>query len=101
MYRIWIEEVLGLHVRGDSLEIKPAIPDSWQEYSMVYRHRTATYEIQVARAREGRLELDGRVITDSAIPLADDGQRHLVKMQLAPVQVAEPPVFSYAANPVR
>ena len=49
MYRIWIEEVLGLQIRGDQFSVDPAIPDEWPGFELVYRHRSATYEITVHR----------------------------------------------------
>ena len=49
MYRIWIEEVLGFHLRGDQLDLRPAIPDDWPGFEITYRYRSATYHITVQK----------------------------------------------------
>jgi hypothetical protein len=47
MYRAWIEEVLGLQVRGSQMRINPVIPATWQGFSLRYRHGETIYAIQV------------------------------------------------------
>ncbi len=47
MYRIWIEEVLGFHLHGDTLTISPVTPADWPGFEMTYRYRSATYQIAV------------------------------------------------------
>jgi cyclic beta-1,2-glucan synthetase len=80
MYRAWVEEILGLQVRGDHLEINPVIPSSWDGFRLRYRHGEAVYEITVVNP-EGRergvawVELDGQRMRDGVIPL----ERTLVK----------------------
>jgi cyclic beta-1,2-glucan synthetase len=37
MYRVWIEEVLGLKVRGDRLQLDPVIPGNWEGFHLRYR----------------------------------------------------------------
>ncbi len=84
MYRIWIEEVLGLQIRGDRLSVNPAIPDEWPGFEMAYRYRSARYEISV-RKREGKpaIELDGVLLADSFVLLRDDGRTHRVAISIA------------------
>jgi cyclic beta-1,2-glucan glucanotransferase len=84
MYRAWIEEVLGLRLRGDSMELKPSIPASWDGFEIRYRHRSAIYEIEVRRRDSDRMqmELDGNPVENGAIRLADDGAVHRVTLWL-------------------
>jgi cyclic beta-1,2-glucan synthetase len=86
MYRIWIEEVLGLQVRGQTLSLRPVIPSEWQGFELVYRYRSATYEITVKRVSSGGggVELDGRPSETTWIPLIDDNAIHRVTVNLAP-----------------
>jgi cyclic beta-1,2-glucan synthetase len=83
MYRTWIEEILGLQLRGELLRINPVIPGSWPGFSISYRHGKALYEIQVENP-EGhqrgvaRVELDGRRVPDGVIRM----ERELVKHQV-------------------
>jgi cyclic beta-1,2-glucan synthetase len=83
MYRAWIEEVLGLQVRGELLQIHPVIPASWPGFSISYRHGEAIYEIQVEnpdRCQGGVawMEMDGRRVTDGLIRM----ERRLIKHQV-------------------
>jgi cellobiose phosphorylase len=95
MYRIWIEEVLGFQLRGDTLTLKPVLPVEWPGFEMTYRHQSATYEIAVKANAAGdsegvELELDGRKLDDGRIPLADDGATHHVIVRM-PKRPAAPP----------
>jgi len=86
MYRIGLETILGFTRQGDTLTIEPCIPQAWREFSLDYRHGSATYAIRVARNGSGggvlRVMLDGAERADRAIPLVDDGIRHEVMVQL-------------------
>ena len=83
MYRAWIEEVLGLKVRGDQLQLNPVIPGWWEGFHLRYRHGEAIYEIQVENP-EGLergvswVEMDGQRLRDGLIPL----DRALIKHQI-------------------
>lgn len=87
MYRAWIEEVLGLHVRGDTLELRPTIPRHWGGYKIRYRHGQAMYWIQVLNP-EGvsqgvvQVELDGRPVPDGRIPLESTAIKHRVTVRM-------------------
>ncbi|PQV65427.1 cyclic beta-1,2-glucan synthetase [Abditibacterium utsteinense] len=87
MYRVWVEEVLGFKKRGEKLLIDPAIPDYWPGFSLKYRHGAAIYQIEV-RNPDGvergvaRIEVDGKLIRTTEIPLKDDGATHQVIVTL-------------------
>ena len=46
MYRVWVEEALGLQKRGDTLTLDPSIPAAWNGFTLRYRHGSALYVIQ-------------------------------------------------------
>jgi cyclic beta-1,2-glucan synthetase len=86
MYRIWIEEVLGFRLRGDELTLKPVIPDDWPGFEITYRYHSAMYEIAVGRqdARGATtVELDGQLMNDGVVHLANDGATHHVTVRIA------------------
>ncbi len=86
MYRIWIEEVLGFHLRGDVLILNPAIPDDWPGFEMTFRYRSSTYEIAIlgqGTPGPATIELDGRVIDGNLVHLAGDGVIHHITIRLA------------------
>jgi len=47
LYRAGIESILGLRIKGDSIEIDPCIPTSWPGFEMTLRYRGAVYEISI------------------------------------------------------
>jgi hypothetical protein len=79
--------VLGFQLHGRAFSLKPAIPDDWPGFEITYRYRSATYKIEVVRQTTSggaqELEADGRLITDGAVPLVDDGAVHSVELRLA------------------
>ena len=94
LYRAGLESILGLRRRGATFAVDPCIPASWDEYSISWRHGRTSYEITVAnpgRCCRGvtRAELDGREVDPRAIPLADDGGTHQVRVLLgaAPARI--------------
>jgi cyclic beta-1,2-glucan synthetase len=87
MYRVWVEEVLGFKKRGEKLLIDPAIPDYWPGFSLKYRHGASLYEIEVRNpngVERGviNIEMDGKTIRSTEIPLKDDGTNHRVVVTL-------------------
>jgi cyclic beta-1,2-glucan synthetase len=86
MYRVGLETILGFTKEGDELGIHPRVPASWAEYTIEYRHKSSMYVVTVlepARARPGMQEItvDDLVLDGERIPLADDGQRHVVTVR--------------------
>jgi len=87
MYRVGLEEVLGVRRRGDVFEIDPCVPAAWPGYFLTWRIGSSHYEIEVANPdHKGRgvahVELDGRSVDPSRIPIVDDGARHRVRVTL-------------------
>ena len=96
MYRIWLEEVLGLKVKGDRMKVEPVIPADWGEFSLRYRFGKSTYKIEVknpSRRESGvaSVSLDGQDQPQSEIHLIDDGNDHdvLVTMGVRTVRQLE------------
>jgi cyclic beta-1,2-glucan synthetase len=87
MYRAWVEEILGLHVRGETLRIAPVIPAWWDGFSMSYRHGEAVYEIQVENPEHcerdvSRMEMDGQCVKNGEISLGRDLVKHRVVVRM-------------------
>jgi len=83
MYRAWVEEVLGLKVRGNHMQLNPVIPGWWEGFRLRYRHGEAVYEIQVENPEGCErgvswVEMDGQRMRDGVIPL----DRGLVKHRI-------------------
>jgi cyclic beta-1,2-glucan synthetase len=90
MYRVAVEELLGLTLARGALHIDPCIPASWPRYEAVLRTEQAEMRIVVENptgvTRGVRvLELDGTAIQGD-VPLADAVGTHTVRVVLGAVE---------------
>ncbi len=71
LYRVAIENILGLKLQDDVLTIDPCVPDEWKEFTVKYARPGATWTITV--------ELDDHSSTTSppTIPLDSPGDHHV------------------------
>ena len=86
---MWLEEILGFKLRGDTLTIDPVIPKAWPGFRLRYRHKSTAYDIVVENPAHvcrgvARVELDGAVQSSTAIVLRDDQQPHAIRVFLGP-----------------
>ena len=89
MYRVGLEEIVGLRKEGDTLRFDPCVPETWPELRVTYRFGGAMYAIRLERPAElrrrgARVSVDGVVIGGDAIPLRDDGRVHEVVLTPRP-----------------
>ena len=101
MYQGLVKWFLGLRREAGHIVIEPAVPESFGDYRIIYRYRTAVYTIEVKQKSPGTLQwdtpaaetetpypaavfLDGERLSDNRINLADDGREHHVTVWLRP-----------------
>jgi cyclic beta-1,2-glucan synthetase len=87
MYRAWIEEVLGLQIRGGQMRFYPVIPESWPGFSLSYRHGDAIYAIQVNNPHGCQrgvawVEMDGQRMAGGVITLEKSLVKHKVVVSM-------------------
>ncbi len=88
IYRIWLEEILGFTLRGQTLSLTPTIPNNWDGFGLQYRYKSSKYAItvknpeHVSRGKQ-TVTLDGVLLTSSEIPLEDDGKEHKVEIVIS------------------
>jgi len=83
MYRLSVETLLGLQLKGGHLRIAPRVPAHWESYKIHYRYRDTVYHITIRCGGEGvgRVVVDGVVLNDTdLITLVDDRQEHHVEV---------------------
>jgi len=85
MYRVAVENMLGIRLCGDKLVIDPVIPSSWPKFEATFRHGDATYEILVENPNGhckglSSVVLDGAKLSEpkAEITLTKDGRTHSV-----------------------
>ena len=87
MYRVWIEEVLGLQIRAGRMTLHPVFPDSWKGFKLRYQYGQAVYDIKVENLHNcgttvGSIAMDGKTQTDSSIFLEKDAVKHRVLVRM-------------------
>ena len=89
MYQAVIGSILGFRVRVATLLVSPSIPRAWPGYAIDFRYHSSRYEIAVENPHgmSGGIAsawLDGQILDGpgAAIPLADDGATHRVRIVL-------------------
>jgi cyclic beta-1,2-glucan synthetase len=87
MYRAWVEEILGLKVRGGYMQLNPVIPGWWDGFRLRYRQGEAIYEIRVENpegCERGVLwvEMDGQRVRDGVIPLDRGSVKHQILVHM-------------------
>jgi len=87
MYRAWIEEILGICIRGETMRINPVIPEKWSGFRVSLRHGEAVYEIEVENPEHSGhgvevVELDGRRLADGVIGLDRKFVKHRVIVRM-------------------
>ena len=85
MYRIAVENMLGLQREGARLHVAPCVPPSWTEFKVTYRYGKSELVLAFenpsgASTGVRRIELDGTVLEGGSVPLIDDGRRHRVRV---------------------
>lgn len=89
LYRAGLEGILGFRLQGAFLLLAPCIPREWPRFEMIFKYRSARYEIAAENPRGvscgvASAELDGKALPSgpTRVPLVDDGQVHKVRVIL-------------------
>ena len=98
MYRLLVEDLLGLRLQVDTLTFVPRMPTDWNEYTIHYRYRNTFYHIRVVKSGERtataqaagvlRVVLDGVDQADKSIHLVDDGKEHPAVVEVGALSTA-------------
>jgi cyclic beta-1,2-glucan synthetase len=96
MYRVWVEEILGLKIRRGQLRVDPVIPSWWHGFRLYYRHGESIYEIRVENpdgVNHGVAwtEIDGRRLPDHVVTLEEAPIKHRVQVRMGKVGNASVP----------
>jgi cyclic beta-1,2-glucan synthetase len=83
MYRLIIENVVGLQLKVNTLSFNPCIPAEWKQFKVHYRFRETVYHIAFSQVKpngEIRVTVDGAEREDRSVALNDDHQEHFVEI---------------------
>ena len=87
MYQLIINSFIGLKRVGNTLSFLPCIPEEWENFEINYRFESSYYHIHLTQSlsrSENKMKcfLDGILQENGIIPLVNDGQTHLVKIEI-------------------
>jgi cellobiose phosphorylase len=86
MYQMLIGSLLGVELLGDKLHFMPCFPVDWPSVSIVYKYRTAVYNISIFQI-EGAVSSswkNGTLMGEGdSIRLEDDGMEHEIEIRIA------------------
>jgi cyclic beta-1,2-glucan synthetase len=87
MYRVAMESILGVELRGDRLRMSPCIPRTWPGFEIILRRGSTAWRIAVsnpAGVERGltQIKLDGRLEAGAEVRLIDDGSEHVIEIEL-------------------
>ena len=90
LYRVGLEDVLGMRRQTDRLHFDPCVPASWEQFSVRYRFGKTVYLVDVRnpeRVSRGvvRVTLDGTTADATSIPIEDTGGEHRVVVEMGAV----------------
>jgi cyclic beta-1,2-glucan synthetase len=91
LYRLGMEQILGIQPVPGGIRIQPCIPRRWTGYQVERRVGAARYLIRVENPGRGTgeletLKLDGTPLPGPVVPLLDDGHRHEVVARVVPAR---------------
>jgi cyclic beta-1,2-glucan synthetase len=91
IYRVAIECILGVRLRGNRLTLSPCIPADWPGFEICLRRGSTTWHISVenpdgVECGETKVTIDGGPAQHREVILNDDGQSHRVQAVLIPVK---------------
>ncbi len=85
LHRVVAEWVLGVRPEFDGLRLDPCLPPEWRSARMVRPWRGATWHVDIERGGEPRVEVDGRTLDGTLVPVpAESGGRHQVRVTIGP-----------------
>jgi cyclic beta-1,2-glucan synthetase len=88
MYRVAIESILGIEIRGDRLGIAPCIPATWPGFEVTLRRNGTKWRIVVTNPHglergSTFIRFDGRPVPADEVKLVDDGGEHRIDVEIA------------------
>lgn len=85
LYQGLIRYFLGIDKEGEDLIISPAVPESFGDYNVRYKHGSSEYLISFIQAKSSdnsskdlMITIDGNEVENNRIKLIDDGKTHHV-----------------------
>lgn len=76
------EYILGVRAEFDGLLIDPKLPDSWQRAEIVRTFRGTKYEIEIIKAGNRQIFIDGTKYDSNVLPVLSDETVHKIRVEI-------------------
>ena len=70
-----LEQLFGFQKVGNTLRLRPSVPESWDGLTITYRYGTATYHLHASKDCPFPVA-DGERLAEGRLTLLDDGRIH-------------------------
>lgn len=82
MYRFGIEYILGIKFRGKTVIIEPCTSSDWNEYTLEYKIKDTTYNINVKlnSGKENKIVIDNVLEEGNSFTISEDGKFHFIEV---------------------
>ena len=86
LYKVLIEELLGIKRRGDILYIEPCMKPDWETYTITYRYHSTLYRICVKKGTDHKngVSYSEPYTKAGCIQLFDDKKTHEITVTVTP-----------------
>ena len=84
-YKIIIENILGLKIKGNKLFINPNIPDDWDEFSIRYLYKDSIYRINIKNIKNNSkkiIKINGVLSEKDYIELLDNNRDFTIDIEM-------------------
>lgn len=85
-YKVVIENILGLHIKGNKLYISPNIPSEWSEFSLRYLYKNSIYRINVKNTKNNInnkiIKINGVISRKDYIELLDNNRDFTIDIEM-------------------
>lgn len=75
LYDVFLRDFLGFDKKGNQVTLRPAVPESWEECTVLYRFGQSRYQLTASREAHF-VTLDGIRVRGEYVELHDDGKMH-------------------------
>ena len=81
LYDVFLSDFLGFDKRGNTVTLRPNVPDAWEECTVLYHFGDSRYQLTAARDQQF-VTLDGVRVRGEYVELKDDGRMHEARFPL-------------------
>ena len=85
-YKVIVENILGIKIKGNKLYIEPKIPNSWDGFSLRYQYKNSIYRINIKNvennAKKKTIRINGLISEKDYIELLDNNRDFTIDIEM-------------------